>query len=61
MGEIALFSSNIYTAGTNLTRPLVVTVATNIDSAYLQWKVEYYSAIIKMRKIEPQLLSNYQK
>ena len=35
MQEIALFSGKIYTAGTNFTRPLVVTVATNINSATL--------------------------
>ena len=33
MGEIALFSGKIYTAGTNFTRPPVVTVATNLNSA----------------------------
>ena len=33
MREIALFSGKIYTAGTNFTRPQVVTVATNLDSA----------------------------
>ena len=32
MHEIALFSGNIYTAGTNFTRPPVVTVATNLNS-----------------------------
>ena len=32
MREIALFSGKIYTAGTNLTRPQVVTVATNLNS-----------------------------
>ena len=32
MREIALFSGKIYTAGTNFTRPLVVTVATNLNS-----------------------------
>ena len=31
--EIALFSWKIYTAGTNFTRPPVVTVATNLNSA----------------------------
>ena len=30
--EIALFSGKIYTAGTNFTRPPVVTVATNLNS-----------------------------
>ena len=30
--EIALFSGEIYTAGTNFTRPLVMTVATNLNS-----------------------------
>ena len=30
--EIALFPRKIYTAGTNFTRPLVVTVATNLNS-----------------------------
>ena len=33
MQEIALFSGKIYTAGTNFTRPPVVTVATNLNSA----------------------------
>ena len=33
MREIVLFSGKIYTAGTNLTRPPVVTVATNLNSA----------------------------
>ena len=32
MREIALFSGKIYTAGTNFTRPPVVTVATNLNS-----------------------------
>ena len=32
MQEIALFSRKIYTAGTNFTRPPVVTVATNLNS-----------------------------
>ena len=32
MPEIALFSGKIYTAGTNFTRPPVVTVATNLNS-----------------------------
>ena len=32
MQEIALFSRKIYTAGTNFTRPLVVRVATIINS-----------------------------
>ena len=32
MREIALFSGEIYTAGTNFTRPLVMTVATNLNS-----------------------------
>ena len=35
MREIALFSGEIYTAGTNFTRPPVVTVATNLNSASL--------------------------
>ena len=34
MQEIALFSGKIYTAGTNFTRPPVVTVATNLNSEY---------------------------
>ena len=33
MREIALFSGKIYTPGTNFTRPPVVTVATNLNSA----------------------------
>ena len=33
MREIVLFSRKIYTAGTNFTRPPVVTVATNLNSA----------------------------
>ena len=33
MREIALFTGKIYTAGTNFTRPPVVTVATNLNSA----------------------------
>ena len=32
MRDIALFSRQIYTAGTNFTRPPVVTVATNLNS-----------------------------
>ena len=32
MRDIALISRKIYTAGTNFTRPLVVTVATNLNS-----------------------------
>ena len=36
MREFTLFSEKIYTAGTNLTRPPVVTVATNINSGPLQ-------------------------
>ena len=36
MREIALFSGKIYTAGTNFTRPPVVTVATNLNSG---WRV----------------------
>ena len=31
MQDIALFSRKIYTAGTNPTRPPVVTVATNVN------------------------------
>ena len=34
MQEIALFSGKIYTAGTNFTRPPVVTVATNLNSDF---------------------------
>ena len=34
MQEIALFSGKIYTAGTNFTRPSVVTVATNLNSGH---------------------------
>ena len=34
MREIALFSVKIYTACTNFTRPLVVTVATNLNSVH---------------------------
>ena len=34
MREIALFSGKIYTAGTNITRLLVVTVATNLNSGF---------------------------
>ena len=33
MREIALFPRKIYTAGTNCTQPLAVTVATNLNSA----------------------------
>ena len=33
MRDIALISRKIYTAGTNFTRPPVVTVATNLNSA----------------------------
>ena len=33
MREIALFPRKIYTAGTNFTRPPVVTIATNLNSA----------------------------
>ena len=33
MREIALFSGKIYTPQTNFTRPPVVTVATNLNSA----------------------------
>ena len=33
MQEIALFSGKIYTVGKNFTRPPVVTVATNLNSA----------------------------
>ena len=36
MLKIALFSGKIYTAGTNFTRPPVVTVATNLNSDYGQ-------------------------
>ena len=32
MQEIALFSGKIYTAGTNFTQLLVMTVATNLNS-----------------------------
>ena len=32
MRQIALFSGEIYTAGTNFTQPPVVTVATNLNS-----------------------------
>ena len=31
---MALFSGKIYTVGKNFTRPQVVTVATNLNSAY---------------------------
>ena len=34
MQEIALFSGKFYTAGTNFTRPPVVTVATNLNSEH---------------------------
>ena len=34
MQEITLFFGKIYTAGTNFTRLLVVTVATNLNSEY---------------------------
>ena len=34
MQEIALFSGKIYTAGTYFTRLLVMTVATNLNSAH---------------------------
>ena len=34
MRETALFSRNIYTPGTNFTRPPVVTVATNLNSGF---------------------------
>ena len=34
MREITLFSEKIYTAGTNFTRPPVMTVATNLNSGY---------------------------
>ena len=39
MREIALFSGKIYTAGTNFTRPPVMTVATNLDSVKVVTKV----------------------
>ena len=35
MRDIALISRKIYTAGTNFTRPPVVTVATNLNSAFV--------------------------
>ena len=35
MQDIALFPRKIYTAGTNFTRPPVVTAATNLNSSYL--------------------------
>ena len=34
MREIALLSGKIYTAGTNFTRPLVMMVATNLNSVH---------------------------
>ena len=39
MQEIALFFGEIYTAGTNFTRPLVVTIATNLNSVKVVTKV----------------------
>ena len=39
MQEIAFFSGKIYTAGTNFTRPPVMTVATNLDSVKVVTKV----------------------
>ena len=42
MREIALFSGKIYTAGTNFTRPPVVTVATNLNSD-LTFEIDYKS------------------
>ena len=46
IGEIALFSGKIYTAGTNFTRPLVAAVATNLNSAMqkTQKALTYYSS-----------------
>ena len=46
IGEIALFSGKIYTTGTNFTRPLVATVATNLNSAMqkTQKALTYYSS-----------------
>ena len=42
MREIALFSGKIYTAGTNFTRPPVVTVATNLNSEVVSRCVTYH-------------------
>ena len=39
MREIAMFFGKIYTAGTNFTRPLVVTIATNLNSVKVVTKV----------------------
>ena len=36
MQEFALFSGKNYTVGTHFTRPLVVMVATNLNSGYTQ-------------------------
>ena len=46
IGEIALFSGKIYTAGTNFTPLLVATVATNLNSAMqkTQKALTYYSS-----------------
>ena len=46
IGENALFSGKIYTAGTNFTRPLVAAVATNLNSAMqkTQKALTYYSS-----------------
>ena len=45
MQEIALFSGKIYTPGTNFTRPPVVTVATNLNSASIDKISKLLSAI----------------
>ena len=44
MREIELFLGKIYTAGKNFTRPLVATVATNLnsDDAYISLSVPTY-------------------
>ena len=42
MRDIALFSREIYTAGTNFTQPPVVTVATNLNSG-VHFELAYHT------------------
>ena len=64
MQEIALISRKIYTAGTNFTRPPVVTVATNLNSvcSIFSRGQNYQNLVIVLKIIiHPVILLDYQK
>ena len=55
MRGIALFSGKIYTAGTNFTRPPVVTVATNLNSE-CWWQLSFITCISGNKHIHKSII-----